>query len=76
MISAYGGKCAICGEARPEFLTLDHIKGGGWKERGLLGGNVALLYKLRDSDWPKRKYRLLCWNCNCRVLKEGSNAVT
>jgi hypothetical protein len=24
MIAAYGGKCACCGEDKPEFMTLDH----------------------------------------------------
>jgi hypothetical protein len=31
--AAYGGRCACCGEARPEFLTIDHIYGDGASER-------------------------------------------
>src|SRR4051812_2473053 len=28
-VDAYGGKCDCCGEARIEFLSIDHINGKG-----------------------------------------------
>lgn len=65
MIVAYGGKCICCSEVRAEFLTIDHIYGGGHKERQTRTGGVAFYAYLRRLGWPTDKYRLLCWNCNC-----------
>lgn len=66
MIKAYGGKCACCGESIPEFLALDHKKGGGTRMRKLLCNNTSqTMYRLvRDQGYPKSKYQLLCHNCN------------
>jgi formylmethanofuran dehydrogenase subunit E len=33
VINAYGGKCNCCGEDKYEFLAIDHVNGGGKKER-------------------------------------------
>ena len=69
MISAYGGKCALCGETHWEFLTIDHIHGGGTRHRretGMTGG-VMFYGHLRKLGWPTDDYRLLCANCNCSV---------
>jgi len=33
VIEHYGGKCECCGEEHMEFLSIDHVKGGGTKER-------------------------------------------
>src|SRR5258706_14541763 len=35
-LDAYGGKCECCGETRREFLTIDHIHGGGQRHRKTL----------------------------------------
>ena len=64
----YGGnppKCACCGESHIEFLTLDHIHGGGNKERKKYskGGSYGLWLHLRKSNFPEG-YRVLCMNCN------------
>lgn len=61
---AYGGKCACCGEARYEFLTIDHPDGGGRKEReanSVWGPNFARW--LARQGYPAG-YRVLCHNCN------------
>ena len=62
---AYGGVCACCGETRSEFLSIDHINGGGNEERRRLGawGGINFYRKLRQSNWPPG-YRVLCHNCN------------
>jgi hypothetical protein len=65
MVDAYGGKCVICGESMPEFLTIDHANGGGTKHRKQVGGDFRAW--LRRQGWPKEGYRLLCANCNCSV---------
>ena len=62
-IVAYGGRCACCGEARLEFLTLDHI-GGRADERYRITGQKAWAH-LKARGWPKDNFQLLCFNCNC-----------
>ena len=62
MIRAYGSKCSCCGERRHKFLTLDHINGLEGKKRKKTD---TLLNELRRLNWPRDKYQLLCWNCNC-----------
>lgn len=70
MIVEYGGKCACCGENRPQFLTLDHVNGNGAEHRREItgkrsGGGYTIALWLRAHGWPKDGYQLLCWNCNC-----------
>lgn len=71
MISAYGDACVCCGEARWEFLTLDHVGGGGNRHRKLLGGTRAVMKHLKKLGWPKDGFRLLCYNCNCSIGARG-----
>lgn len=66
VVTAYGGRCACCGETTPEFLTIDHIYNDGKKHRKEVGGSGTKLYQwLRKHGYPKDRYRLLCFNCNC-----------
>ena len=62
-IEAYGGRCACCGESRYEFMSIDHINGGGRQHIATaeVGGKLA--------RWLVRKefplgFRVLCHNCN------------
>lgn len=71
MIIAYGGCCQCCGESAYEFLTLEHINGGGNAERRLYGGGqnsggaaTRIIARLRRQGWPKGDYTVLCANCN------------
>jgi len=73
IIKGYGGKCELCGEDNPHFLTIDHVNGGGSKEKKILGNSYALYRKLRDENYPRDNYRLLCYNCNCAL---GFNRIT
>jgi hypothetical protein len=63
VLSAYGGRCACCGEDRYAFLAIDHVHGGGTRERedGVRG--ESLYKQLRERGYPP-EYRLLCHNCN------------
>src|SRR3990167_5885988 len=36
LIEAYGSKCNCCGEQEKAFLVIDHVNGGGNKERAIL----------------------------------------
>lgn len=66
MIEAYGGECACCGVTEPEFLTIDHIFNDGAEERAknsLTGARIFM--HLRNLGYPKDRYQLLCFNCNC-----------
>ncbi len=67
MIKRLGGKCACCGEKNKEFLTLDHIKGGGRKEYKKATGPIAIYRQVKKEGFPKDKYRILCWNCNASL---------
>lgn len=52
--------CDCCPENRYEFLTIDHIKGGGTKHRKI----VKNMYRwLKKNNYPDG-YRVLCMNCN------------
>lgn len=61
----YGNRCACCDERRQEFLTIDHIKGGGNKHRKKLNkfGGASFYLWLKKQGYPSG-YRLLCANCN------------
>ena len=61
-ISGYGNKCACCGEDKFEFLALDHVNGGGRKERETMS-TYQIARKIVLANFPK-EYRVLCHNCN------------
>lgn len=64
-LTHYGSKCACCGEARFEFLAIDHVNGDGNKHRasGKFKPGSGFVKWLRRNGWPKG-YRVLCNNCN------------
>ncbi len=65
-VSNYGGRCSVCGECNWEFLTVDHVNGGGNQHRrGLHLGGAAFYRWLKRKGYPKNEFRLLCFNCNC-----------
>lgn len=71
-MDAYGGKCACCGETEIVFLCIDHIDGGGRKERNKWAafGSLQLYRDLRKRGWPPG-YQVLCANCNLAKEQEG-----
>lgn len=62
-------ECECCGEKSVEFLSIDHIDGGGTKHRKQIGrGN---LYNwLVKNNFPEG-YRVLCHNCNQAIGMYG-----
>lgn len=64
-LCAYGGtppKCKCCGEKSIEFLSFDHINGGGLKHLKEIGRGNLLLW-IRKNNYPKG-FQILCHNCN------------
>lgn len=55
-----GNKCKKCGETEKLVLQIDHIKGGGNKERRGLNS----LYRYKKVLEDKKKYQILCARCN------------
>jgi len=54
-------KCKCCEETILEFLSLDHINGGGNRQRNQYGSK--LYRKLRKASYPSG-FQILCYNCN------------
>lgn len=71
VIDAYGGKCACCGEATFEFLSLDHISNDGAAQRRTSGSGGRFYLKVIRDGFP-RDLQLLCFNCNCAKGFYGS----
>jgi hypothetical protein len=65
VIAHYGGVCACCGIDAIEFLSIDHIYGGGTAHRRELniGGGTPMYIWLQKQNYPKG-FRVLCHNCN------------
>jgi hypothetical protein len=66
VISAYGGKCTCCSETLMEFLTIDHIGGGGRKHIYSVGGPAKFYGWLKANKFPDG-FRVLCFNCNSAI---------
>lgn len=63
-LQAYGSKCACCPEANTEFLCIDHVKGGGNKERKARREGVGGFFRRLKREGFPNTYRVLCHNCN------------
>jgi hypothetical protein len=78
-VAAYGGKCQCsggCDESETLFLTIDHIFNDGASHRRRLGATskagVHIYRELQKQGYPKDRYRLMCFNCNCgRARNKG-----
>lgn len=58
----YGRVCQ-CGCSNPQYLTIDHVHGGGKAHRDQIGGSSTSLYKwLVRNNFPIG-FRTLCFNC-------------
>ncbi len=59
----YGWACACCGESRRQFLTIDHVNGGG-RAHQRQPGATHLYGWLVKNKFPEG-FQTLCYNCNC-----------
>lgn len=80
LVAGYGGKCTCCGETAIEFLTLEHLHGGGRAHRRSKD-SLAIFNEVIRAGFPK-EYTILCMNCNfakrygkeCPHVTTGTNA--
>lgn len=73
VFNAYGGyRCVCCGETKPIFLVIDHINGGGNKERRRIGtsGGAGQYWAIRKLGFLAG-YQVLCHNCNYAKTRGG-----
>jgi len=63
VIDVYGATCMICGFKDKRALQIDHINGGGSKQRKIMSPRQLLFY-LKRNNFPKENYQILCANCN------------
>ncbi len=68
VLTHYSGsppRCALCGEDNISVLCIDHIEGGGTKDRKKKGkiGSLAFHYAVIKAGYPSN-LRVLCRNCN------------
>lgn len=63
VIMFLGGKRERCGNNDSRVLQVDHVNGGGNKERQALHSNNASTMAKRILNFPEN-YQLLCANCN------------
>jgi len=70
-MSAYGNKCVHCGVDNIVFLSIDHIAENGRAHCAEISGSF---YRwLKNNDYPKDNYQLLCFNCNAaKYINAGS----
>jgi len=63
VIDHYGGRCECCDETNIQFLTMDHINGGGRKHRK--DENICNIYRWLINNSCPDGFQVLCYNCNC-----------
>jgi hypothetical protein len=65
VMTYYGGMCVCCFATEIEFLTIDHIGGGGQRHRRTIHrkGGEEFYRWLSQHGFPKG-YQVLCFNCN------------
>ena len=65
-LEAYGGCiCVCCGEARFEFLTLDHSNNDGAAHRRAMRHHNTYYWAKKNGYPQDVGLRVLCFNCNC-----------
>jgi hypothetical protein len=64
VLDYYGnGRCSCCGESNIEFLSIDHINGGGSQHRKENSAVRTIYSWLKKNNYPSG-FRVLCHNCN------------
>jgi hypothetical protein len=67
-----GNKCAQCGISDQRVLQIDHINGGGARERKIFHSNHPYYsHVFEELKHGPKDYQLLCANCNIIKLIEA-----
>ena len=70
-------KCVKCGYSDPRALQIDHIHGGGRKERKLRRSHISMLkFYITRPAYAKQRLQILCANCNQVKKFENHEGVT
>jgi predicted nucleic-acid-binding Zn-ribbon protein len=64
VLGKLGGKCVKCGNDDYRVLQIDHVDGKGCQERKKLGYNNNYYVVQSIIKGERKKYQLLCANCN------------
>ena len=64
VFSHYGQICVHCGITEPQFLSLDHIHGGGREHMKSVGYGRQFYKWVISNNYPSI-LQVLCFNCNC-----------
>jgi adenylate kinase family enzyme len=72
VVEHYGGFCTCCKENQIEFLTIDHVDGGGNEHRRIekVGSGGSFYSWLKRNSFPTG-FQVLCWNCNAAKGANG-----
>lgn len=73
VLNAYGPRCACCGESQVRFLSVDHSRNDGHKDRAKNGKRVSgttFYLRIAREGFPA-SYQILCMNCNWGKGKNG-----
>lgn len=64
-------QCPKCDIKGINFLTIEHINGGGSMHRKTIKRRGRSFYNwIVKNNYPK-EYTVLCWNCNCSKKNGG-----
>jgi|ERR1700688_1933691 len=71
-VNEYGlsGGCVCCGETELSFLSIDHIKDNGARDREIHGSGTSFFLWLIKNNFPEG-FQTLC--CNCQMGKRCGN---
>ena len=74
ILEHYGRKCSCprCGETNLEFLSMDHINGGGNRHRKSL--DVQFYDWIKKNNYPN-ELQILCFNCNLGRARDKENGI-
>lgn len=72
VLENYGNKCECCGENNQDFLTIDHVNGGGTQHRKEIKVHAGYHFYiwLIKNNYPSG-YQVLCYNCHLAKSYRG-----
>ena len=64
ILELLGKKCVRCGFEDDRALQIDHVNGGGVKEKKKMTGGTYYVFVVKRILAGSKKYQVLCANCN------------